>query len=68
MELAFLYLAPLRFGVRRHHSSVDPYCGHSCLFWARAPAGWRAAHPIRAVGQFRICIKLLPLATQSTGS
>ena len=68
MELAFLCLAPRRFGARRHRDAVDPYRGHYCLFLARAPTCWWVADPLPPVGQFRVCTKLFPLATQPTGS
>jgi len=68
LELAFLYLEPRLFGARRHHNAVDPYRRYSILFLAREPTCWCAAHPLPVVGQFRLCTKLLPLATEPTGS
>ena len=68
VELAVFCLAPRRLGTRRRLRAVDPYRCHPCLFLARAPACRCAAHPLPAVGQFRIRTKLFRVATQSTGS
>ena len=64
LELALLWLAPGRFGVRRHRSAVGAYrCNTRCVL-AHLVAGRSATHSISLVGQLRLGTQLFGLATQ----
>src|SRR3546814_6360493 len=65
VELAFLWLAPWRPGVRRHCFIVGTDCCNAYCVLAHPANSRRATHSVPPMGQFRLSAQLCSVATQS---
>ena len=68
VELAFLWLAPWRGGIRRHCLVVGTDCCNAHRVLAHPANSRRTTHSVSSLGQFRFSAQLCGVAAQPTDS